>query len=108
MKKLYVGNLVFSTTEAELRGMFEAHGPVASVSLITDPGTGRSRGFAFVEMTNDGDAEKAIAALSGADVGGRPLTVNEARPRQERGEGRGGRGGGDSRGPGGKRREGRW
>ena len=108
MKKLYVGNLVFSTTEAELRGMFEAHGPVEGVSLITDPGTGRSRGFAFVEMTNDGDAEKAIAALSGADVGGRPLTVNEARPRQERGGGRGGRGGGDSRGPGGKGREPRW
>ena len=105
MKKLYVGNLVFSTTEAELRGMFEAHGPVESVSLITDPGTGRSRGFAFVEMTNDADAEKAIAALMGADVGGRPLTVNEARPRQERG---GGRGGGDSRGPGSKRREPRW
>ncbi|MGH9649421.1 MAG: RNA recognition motif domain-containing protein [Terriglobales bacterium] len=106
MKKLYVGNLVFSTTEAELRGMFEAHGPVESVSLITDPGTGRSRGFAFVEMTNDGDAEKAIAALMGADVGGRPLTVNEARPRREQGSG--GRGGGDSRGPGSKRREPRW
>ena len=108
MKKLYVGNLVFSTTETELRGMFEAHGPVESVSLITDPGTGRSRGFAFVEMTNDADAEKAIAALMGADVGGRQLTVNEARPRQERGGGSGGRGGGDSRGPGGKRREPRW
>ena len=106
MKKLYVGNLVFSTTEAELRGMFEAHGPVESVSLITDPGTGRSRGFAFVEMTNDADAEKAIAALGGMEVGGRALTVNEARPRQERGGGRGG--GGDSRGPGGKRREPRW
>lgn len=108
MKKLYVGNLAFSTTEGELRGMFEAHGPVESVSLITDPGTGRSRGFAFVEMTNDGDAEKAIAALGGAEVGGRPLTVNEARPRRERGEGGGDRGGGGSRGPGGKRRDPRW
>ena len=108
MKKLYVGNLVFSTTEAELRGMFEAHGPVESVSLITDPGTGRSRGFAFVEMTNDADAEKAIAALMGMEVGGRALTVNEARPRQERGGGGGGRDGGGSRGPGGKRREPRW
>jgi RNA recognition motif-containing protein len=105
MKKLYVGNLVFSTTEAELRGLFEAHGPVESVSLITDPGTGRSRGFAFVEMTNDSDAEKAIAALGGMEVGGRALTVNEARPRKERGDGRGG---GGSRGPGGPRRNPRW
>lgn len=105
MKRIYVGNLAFSATEAELRGMFEAHGPVESVSIITEPETGRSRGFAFVEMPGDGDAEKAIAALNGADVGGRPLTVNEARPRKERGEGggggRGGRGSGGSgsRGP---------
>jgi cold-inducible RNA-binding protein len=102
MKKIYVGNLAFSATEAELRGMFEAHGPVESVSIITEPDTGRSRGFAFVEMPNDGDAEKAITALSGADVGGRPLTVNEARPRREGGGG-GGRGGPKSGG-----RERRW
>jgi RNA recognition motif-containing protein len=89
MKRIYVGNLAFSATEAELRGMFETHGPVESVSIITEPDTGRSRGFAFVEMPNDGDAEKAISALSGADVGGRPLTVNEARPRKEGGGGRG-------------------
>ena len=93
MKRIYVGNLAFSATEAELRGMFEAHGPVESVSVITEPDTGRSRGFAFVEMPNDGDAEKAISALNGADVGGRPLTVNEARPRKERADGGGGRGG---------------
>lgn len=96
MKRIYVGNLAFSATEAELRGMFEAHGAVESVSIITEPDTGRSRGFAFVEMPGDGDAEKAISALNGADVGGRPLTVNEARPRKERsdGGGRGGRGSG--------------
>ena len=100
MKRIYVGNLAFSATEAELRGMFESHGPVESVSIITEPETGRSRGFAFVEMPSDGDAEKAISALNGADVGGRPLTVNEARPRKERGDG-GGRGGhkSGSRGP---------
>ena len=92
MKRIYVGNLAFSATEAELRGMFETHGPVESVSIITEPETGRSRGFAFVEMPSDGDAEKAISALNGADVGGRPLTVNEARPRKERSDG-GGRGG---------------
>ena len=91
MKRIYVGNLAFSATESELRGLFEAHGPVESVSIITEPDTGRSRGFAFVEMPNDGDAEKAITALAGADVGGRPLTVNEARPRKEGGGG-GGRG----------------
>ena len=90
MKRIYVGNLAFSATEAELRGMFEAHGPVESISIITEPDTGRSRGFAFVEMPNDGDAEKAITSLNGADVGGRPLTVNEARPRLEGGGGRGG------------------
>jgi len=91
MKRIYVGNLAFSATEADLRGMFETHGPVESVSIITEPDTGRSRGFAFVEMPNDSEAEKAITALAGADVGGRPLTVNEARPRKEGGGG--GRGG---------------
>jgi len=109
MKRIYVGNLAFSATEADLRGMFEAHGPVESISIITEPGTDRSRGFAFVEMPNDADAEKAITALSGADVGGRPLTVNEARPRQERGGGGGGRdgrGGGGHKGGGGRER--RW
>ena len=99
MKRIYVGNLAFSATEAELRGMFESHGAVESVSIITEPDTGRSRGFAFVEMPGDGDAEKAITALNGTDVGGRPLTVNEARPRKERSDG-GGRGGQKSGGRG--------
>ncbi|MGH9650666.1 MAG: RNA recognition motif domain-containing protein [Terriglobales bacterium] len=93
MKKIYVGNLSFKTTEVELRGLFAAHGQVDSVSLITEQGTGRPRGFAFVEMGNDGEAEKAIAALNGMDVGGRQLNVNEARPQRDRGE-RGGRRGG--------------
>ena len=108
MKKIYVGNMSFETTEAELRGMFEAHGPVQAVSVITEPGTGRPRGFAFVEMANDSDAEKAIAALNGTNVGGRSLTVNEARPQRERGDRKGGRGGGDSRGHARKPREPRW
>lgn len=95
MKNIFVGNLAFSTTEAELRGLFEQYGSVDRVSLMTDRDTGRSRGFAFVEMTNDGDGEKAIAALNGQDVGGRKINVNEARPKTERtGGGRGGYGGG--------------
>lgn len=98
MKKIYVGNLSFSTTEAELKGMFEAHGPVQAVNVITEQGTGRPRGFAFVEMGNDGDAEKAIAALNGMQVGGRALTVNEARPQRERGDRKGGFGGGRKQG----------
>jgi cold-inducible RNA-binding protein len=78
-KKIYVGNLSFRTTEEELAGLFEQVGTVESVSIITDRDTGRSRGFAFVSM-NDDDAEKAIAAFNGKEVGGRALTVNEARP----------------------------
>jgi RNA recognition motif-containing protein len=84
MKNLYVGNLPHSTSEAELRNVFEAHGAVEKVSLVTDRETGRSRGFAFVEMTNASEADKAIAALNGTDLGGRPLTVNEARPKADR------------------------
>jgi cold-inducible RNA-binding protein len=84
MKNLYVGNLPHSTTEAELRNVFEPHGPVEKVSLVTDRDTGRSRGFAFVEMTNATDADKAIAALNGTDLGGRPLTINEAKPKTDR------------------------
>ena len=113
MKKIYVGNLSFKTTEDELRGLFATHGQVDSVSIITEPGTGRPRGFAFVEMGNDGDAEKAIAALQGTDVGGRQINVNEARPKRERsgggGGGRGGSGGGgDYRGHARQPREPRW
>lgn len=101
MKNLYVGNLPHSTTEAELRGLFEAHGAVEKVSLVTDRETGRSRGFAFVEMTDAGEAEKAIAALNGSELGGRALKINEAKPKTDR-PGGGGRGfGGGGRGFGG-------
>ena len=82
MKNLYVGNLPHSTTEAELRGVFEAHGAVEKVSIVTDRETGRARGFAFVEMPNDDEAAKAIAGLDGKQVGGRNLKVNEARPKE--------------------------
>lgn len=92
MKKLYVGNLPFSASEAEIQELFSQHGQVASVALITDRETGRPRGFGFVEMSEDGEADKAIEALNGYDFGGRTLTVNEARERQPRGGG-GGRGG---------------
>ncbi len=84
-KKLYVGNLSFSTTEAELRELFEEHGAIESVNVITDRETGRSRGFAFVELEDAGSAEKAMRALDGREVGGRTLRVNEA---NERGGGR--------------------
>jgi RNA recognition motif-containing protein len=87
MKKLFVGNLPHSTTEAELRTLFEPHGKVDQVSLVTDRDTGRSRGFAFVEMSDAGEAEKAIAALNGKELGGRALNINEARPKTDRGPG---------------------
>jgi len=93
MKNLYVGNLPHSTTEAELRGLFEAHGAVEKVSIVTDRETGRARGFAFVEMTDAGEAEKAIAALNGSELGGRALKINEAKPKTDRPGGGGGRGG---------------
>ena len=93
MKNLYVGNLPHATTEAELRSVFEAHGAVEKVSMVTDRDTGRSRGFAFVEMTDAGEAEKAIAALNGTDLGGRTLKINEAKPKTERPGGFGGGGG---------------
>ena len=91
-KKLYVGNLPFSATESELRAAFEQHGSVESVNLITDRETGRSRGFAFVEMEDASAADDAMRALDGSDMGGRNLKVNEAKERQ-RGGGGGGRGG---------------
>jgi RNA recognition motif-containing protein len=78
-KKIYVGNLSFRTTESELSSLFEQVGAVESVSIITDRDTGRSKGFGFVSM-NDDDADKAIAQFNGKEVGGRALTVNEARP----------------------------
>jgi cold-inducible RNA-binding protein len=93
MKKLFVGNIPHSTSEAELRALFEPHGKVDQVSVVTDRDTGRSRGFAFVEMTDSAEAEKAIAALNGKELGGRALNINEARPKTER-SGSGPRGGG--------------
>ncbi len=99
MKKLYVGNLSFDASEEELRQLFEPHGTVESAKVATDRDSGRSRGFGFVEMTNDSEAQSAIAALNGAEVGGRALIVNEARPKSS-GFGGGGYGGGRSGGGG--------
>src|SRR5712672_297471 len=90
MKKLFVGNIPHSTTEAELRSLFEPHGAIEQVSIVTERETGRSRGFAFVEMTDSGEAEKAIAALNGTELGGRALTINEAKPKTDRPRGGGG------------------
>ncbi len=97
-KKLYIGNIPFTTTEDELRTIFEAHGAVSSVNVITDRETGRARGFAFVEMDEASAADDAMRALDGSDMGGRSLRVNEA---NERGGGGGG-GGGGYRGGGGR------
>jgi len=93
-KNLYVGNMSFDTTQAKLQELFEAHGEVTSVNVITDRQTGRPRGFAFVEMATDEAARAAIAALDGQEVDGRALKVNEAKPRAPR---TGGRGGGSRR-----------
>jgi RNA recognition motif-containing protein len=118
-KKIFVGGLPYSTEENQLRELFAAHGGVDSVQIITDRMTGRSKGFGFVEMSDDDEAAKAIEALNGHELEGRSLTVNEARPRPAGGGGRGGpgggrphRGGGGNRGggrggPGGGRRQ-RW
>ncbi|MDH5526073.1 MAG: RNA-binding protein [Nitrospirota bacterium] len=92
---LFVGNLSYQTTDHELREAFESFGEVSSASVIMDRETGRSRGFGFVEMSDDAEGRAAIEGLNGKEVNGRPLTVNEARPRAERGGGGGGhRGGG--------------
>jgi RNA recognition motif-containing protein len=100
--KLYVGNLPYSTTNQELNDMFSPHGAVKSADVIMDRETGRSKGFGFVEMGSEEEAKAAIAALNGQQVNGRPLTVNEAKPREERpGGGRGGFGGGGGGGRGG-------
>ena len=108
MKNIFVGNLDFAATESSIRELFERHGAVDRVALMTERDTGRSRGFAFVEMTDAAQADQAIAALNGVQVGGRALSVNEARPKPQ-----GGAGGGGGRGPGGgggprQRREPRW
>jgi RNA recognition motif-containing protein len=92
-KKLYVGNLTYGVTNATLEQMFAAHGAVESAQVIMDRDTGRSKGFGFVEMKTDQEAQAAIAALNGKEMEGRSLTVNEARPKAE-GGGRGGYGGG--------------
>jgi RNA recognition motif-containing protein len=120
LKNIYVGNISFQTTEQDIDAAFSAYGQVDRVQIVKDRDTGQSRGFAFVEMPNNADADKAMAALNGADLSGRTLTVNEARPREPRpgggggggnrfGGGGGGRPGGGSGGGGGnRRREPRW
>lgn len=101
-RKLYVGNLPYEVGETELQELFGAVGPVDSVSVMRDQMTGRARGFAFVEMSSDADAQTAIQKLNESQVGGRSLTVNEARPKAPRNDDYGGGGGGS------RRREPRW
>jgi cold-inducible RNA-binding protein len=119
VKKIFVGNLDFGATEDSVRALFEPYGTVDSVSLITDRETGRSRGFAFVEMSDGNQADAAINALNGTNLGGRALNINEARPKTDRGFGGGGGGGrpgggggggrpGGGGGGGNRRREPRW
>ncbi len=105
-KKLYVGNLSYQVDSSELEQLFAQHGQVVSAQIINDRDTGRSKGFGFVEMANDNEAQAAIDALNGQEHGGRALTVNEARPREERGGGGGGGGYGGGGGGGGGRRGG--
>lgn len=98
-RKLYVGNLTYGVTDADLQQLFQAHGTVQSAQVITDRDTGQSKGFGFVEMGSDQEAQAAITALNGRDHNGRALTVNEAKPKTD-GGGRGGRGSGGSGGSG--------
>jgi len=84
MKNIYVGNLSFGTTEQTVRSLFEQHGTVDRVNLVTDPNTGQPKGFGFVEMPNDDEARNAVSAVNGTDVGGRTLAVNEACPKRDR------------------------
>ena len=105
MVNIYVGNLSFDASEDDLRGAFSQFGEVSSVSIITDRETGRSRGFAFVEMPNDSEANEAISSLNNKEIAGRRVTVNEARPKSDRPR-RGGGGGGGGGGDGGRRK--RW
>ena len=104
-RKLYVGNLPYDTGEQDLESLFAAAGTVESVSVMRDMATGRARGFAFVEMGSDEDAQNAISQFNNCSLGGRNLTVNEARPKPQSSGGYGGGGGG---GKGGRRREPRW
>ena len=102
-KKLYVGNLGYGIRSSDLEQLFAAHGTVRSAEVITDRTTGQSKGFGFVEMSSDQEAKAAIAALNGKEMGGRAVTVNEARPKEEGGgRGPGGYGGGGGRGGGGR------
>jgi cold-inducible RNA-binding protein len=107
LKNIFVGNLDFAATESSIRALFAPYGNVERVNLVTDRDTGRSRGFAFVEMTDDAEADRAIAGLNGRELGGRSLNVNEARPKTEGGS-RGFRGGRPQGGGGPRRREPRW
>ncbi len=93
MKNLFVGNMSFNTTEHELRAIFEPYGEITRINIVTDRDTGRARGFAFVELTDDGEAAKAITELNGKELDGRALNVNEAKPRPERSGPRSGGGG---------------
>ncbi len=103
-KKLYVGNLTYEVTDSALEQMFQPHGTVVSAQVIMDRDTGRSKGFGFVEMGSDNEAQTAIKAMNGKEVNGRQLTVNEAKPREDRGGGgRGGSGGGRGGSGGGRR-----
>lgn len=97
-KKLYVGNLSYDTTDSDLQNLFAEYGTVKSVQVIMDRDSGRSKGFAFVEMSSDQEAQAATTGLNGKEVGGRALTINEARPREERGGRSRGSRGGSSRG----------
>jgi len=90
MKNIYVGNLSFGASEASVRALFETHGTVDRVNICTDRDSGQPRGFGFVEMANDAEGQKAIAALNGRDLDGRTLNVNEARPKADRSNGGGG------------------
>ena len=101
-KKLYVGNLSYDVDSSALEQLFAAHGTVESAQIINDRDTGRSKGFGFVEMSSDAEAQAAIAALNGQEHGGRALTVNEAKPREERPRGGGGGGGYGGGGGGGR------
>lgn len=101
MKNIFVGNLSYNVSENALRSLFEEYGTVDRVSVVTDRDTGQQKGFAFVEMSVDAEGDRAIESLSGRDLNGRAMTVNEARPKSDRGSGGGGGGYGGNRGGGG-------
>jgi cold-inducible RNA-binding protein len=98
MKNIFVGNLNFGATETAVRSLFEAYGTVDRVNIVTDRDTGQARGFGFVEMSVNAEADRAIAELNGRELDGRAMNVNEARPKNDRGFGGGNRGGGQRRG----------